>query len=59
VIYRVSGCGAPQQVKLGTSEGNSFLHVGAALSSQSFNYRVTYVDACGDEVGFCGATDCP
>jgi hypothetical protein len=59
VIYHVTGCGSSQRVKLGTSEGISFVHESAALSVESFNYRVTFVDECGNEQAFCGTTDCP
>jgi hypothetical protein len=59
VIYQVNGCGTSARYKLGTSEGNTFLHENAVLSTQPFSYRVTFVDECGNEVGFCGATDCP
>jgi len=59
VVYQVNGCGAANQVKLGTTEGSVFVHEEAALSGESFSYRVTFVDACGDEQPFCGTTDCP
>ena len=59
VVYNVTGCGPDQRVKLGTSDGNSFLHESAAASSQSFQYQVTFVDDCGNEQPFCGTTDCP
>ena len=29
------------------------------LSAAPSNYRVTFVDGCGNEVDFCGETDCP
>jgi len=57
VVYTVSDC--DEQVKIGTSNVNSFVHEGAALSSGAFNYRVTTVDSCGNEQPFCGTTDCP
>jgi hypothetical protein len=57
IVYRIDGCG--ESIKLGTVEsGSSFVHVGAALSPEAFNYRVTSVDACGTEIDFCGVTDC-
>jgi hypothetical protein len=57
IVYRIDGCG--ESIKLGTVEsGSSFVHVGAALSPEAFNYRVTSVDACGSEIDFCGVTDC-
>ena len=57
VVYQINGCG--DQVKLATVEDNSFVHTNAMLSSASYSYRVTFVDACGVEQAFCGATDCP
>lgn len=57
VIYDVASC--DERVKLGTADGNEFLHESAAISPDLFRYRVTFVDECGQEVGFCGATDCP
>jgi hypothetical protein len=59
VIYNVTGCDPGDRVKLGTVEGNVFVHEDAAASGDPFNYRVTFVDECGNELGFCGATDCP
>ncbi len=58
VVYRITGCGTQDRVKLGTSDGNSFLHESAAASNEFFQYRVTFVDACGNELPFCGTTDC-
>ncbi len=58
LVYHIGGCG--QKLLLGTVEGGSvFVHEDAALSTDSFNYRVTSVDSCGAEVPFCGPTDCP
>ena len=58
VIYDVKSCG--DRVVVGTVEGTtSFLHEGAALSPTPFNYRVTNVNACGEEIDFCGTTNCP
>jgi hypothetical protein len=59
VVYRVNGCDPVDSVRIGTATGTSFVHENAALSPESFNYRVTTVDDCGNEVPFCGATDCP
>jgi hypothetical protein len=59
VVYHVPSCEAGDKVKLGTSEGMSFVHGDAALTEEPFNYRVTFVDECGNEQAFCGATDCP
>jgi len=59
VVYHVTGCDPADRVKLGTSLGNEFVHENAALSGEAFNYRVTFVDECGNEQAFCGVTDCP
>ncbi len=59
VVYRIPGCEPSGWIKLGTTEGSVFVHEGAALSAEAFNYRVTFVDACGNEQPFCGTTDCP
>jgi hypothetical protein len=59
VVYHVPSCDAGDNVKLGTSRGFSFVHEAAALTDEAFNYRVTFVDECGNELAFCGATDCP
>jgi hypothetical protein len=59
VIYDINGCGPGGAIKLGTSTSDSFVHGLAGLSSAGFNYRVTFVDDCGNEQAFCGATDCP
>ena len=58
VIYNVKSCS--DLVKIGTVDGGtSFVHEEAALSSEAFHYRVTFVDSCGEEIAFCGQTDCP
>jgi hypothetical protein len=59
VIYNVTGCEPSDRVKLGTALGNSFVHEDALLTDAPFQYRVTFVDACGNEQAFCGTTDCP
>jgi len=59
VVYHVFGCDESERIKLGTTLDSSFTHVGAALSLDAFNYRVTFVDECGNELAFCGTTDCP
>jgi len=59
VVYHVAGCGPSGQLKLGTTTDGFFVHESAALSDEAFNYRVTFVDECGEEQAFCGATDCP
>jgi len=59
VIYHVSGCDASQRVKVGTTTDDFFVHENAALALESRNYRVTFVDPCGNEAEFCGGNDCP
>jgi hypothetical protein len=59
VIYHVTGCESSERVRLGTSTSGSFLHQEAALSTEAFQYRVTFVDECGEEQPFCGDNDCP
>jgi hypothetical protein len=59
VIYHVSGCDSSERIKLGTTLDSFFVHEAAALSNDAFNYRVTFVDKCGNEQAFCGTTDCP
>jgi hypothetical protein len=49
----------PARGELVLDRERSLMRDGAALSPADFNYRVTFVDACGEEVPFCGATDCP
>jgi hypothetical protein len=57
MVYAVSGC--DEEMLLGTVDGGtSFVHENAALATDSFNYRITTVDDCGEEMPFCGATDC-
>ena len=56
-VYNVTGC--DEMLLIGTTTGNSFLHEGALLSTEPFNYRLRSVDACGNGVDFCGDTDCP
>jgi hypothetical protein len=59
VVYHVTGCGLADRIKLGSTLGSSFVHEDAALSDEPFNYRVTFLNACGVELPFCGDTDCP
>ena len=59
VVYHVTGCDPGDHVKLGSTEEDVFVHEGALTVEEPFNYRVTFVDECGNEQAFCGATDCP
>jgi hypothetical protein len=57
VIYDVKGC--DEAVLVGTVDGGtSFVHQNAAAAAEAYNYRVTFVDSCGQERPFCGVTDC-
>ena len=49
VVYGLSGPDFSEAVRLGTSDTRTFIHEGAATAEQPFNYRVTAVDACGNE----------
>lgn len=59
VIYHVSGCDSSERIKLGSTLDSIYVHEGAAVTDDAFNYRVTFVDDCGRELAFCGTTDCP
>ncbi len=49
VVYKLAGADFSEAVRIGTAETKSFVHEGAALSGESFFYRVSAVDACGNE----------
>ena len=59
VVYHITGCDPSERVKIGTTTEDFFVHELAALSFEPSNYRVTFVDECGNEVDFCGENDCP
>jgi hypothetical protein len=59
VIYHVTGCGPTERIRIGSTEDSFFVHESAALSDDPFNYQVTFLDPCGNELPFCGSTDCP
>lgn len=48
-VYRVFGPGFTESVRIGTSDTKSFVHEGGALSAEDFYYRVSAIDACGNE----------
>ena len=48
-VYRLSGSTLSDEVRIGTSDGKTFVHEGAVLSGDDFYYRVTAIDACGQE----------
>ena len=48
-VYTLGGPGFDEPVRIGTTEGRSFVHEGAAASSASYAYRVSRIDACGNE----------
>ena len=49
VIYKLTGTQFEDAVRIGTTTAKTFVHVGAALTDESFHYRVSAVDACGGE----------
>lgn len=51
VVYKLTGPGLSQAVRIGTTGTKQFVHAGAATSGESFYYRVSAVDACGNESG--------
>ena len=59
VVYQVPTCDPGDMIKLGSSDTNVFVHEDALLSEAYFQYRVTFVDECGNEVAFCAPTSCP
>jgi len=48
-VYALGGATFDVPVRVGTVDGRVFVHEGAALSSSDFYYRVTAIDACGNE----------
>ncbi len=48
-VYKLTGPTFDDAVKIGTTDGRTFTHEGAASSAQAFNYRVTAIDVCGNE----------
>jgi hypothetical protein len=50
-VYVLGGPTFADAIRAGTATGRIFVHEGAALSSDDFAYRVTAIDACGNESG--------
>jgi hypothetical protein len=48
-VYKLTGPGYAEAVRIGTTTERSFTHVGAATSAESFAYRVSSLDVCGNE----------
>jgi hypothetical protein len=48
-VYKLEGADFSQAVRIGTTSAKRFVHEGAALSGESFFYRVSAVDDCGNE----------
>jgi hypothetical protein len=48
-VYQLTGPAFDQAVLVGTTTTRSFVHEGAALSAESYAYRVSRVDDCGNE----------
>ena len=49
VVYKLQGPGFSEAVRVGTTDTRTFVHSGAASSSESFFYRVAAVNTCGVE----------
>jgi Zn-dependent metalloprotease len=49
VIYKLTGPDFSESVRIGSTDQRTFAHVGAAMANESFYYRVTAVDSCGNE----------
>ncbi len=49
VVYRLTGTMLERGLRLGSTAARTFVHQDAALAQESFFYRVTAVDACGNE----------
>jgi len=52
VVYSLSGTGFSEAIRVGSADDRTFVHEGALSSEESYFYRVTAVDACGNESGF-------
>ncbi len=48
-VYKLGGAAFGEAVRIGTSDGRTFVHEGAALSGEDFYYKVSAIDACGNE----------
>lgn len=49
IVYRLSGGAFVDALRVGTSEERRFVHRGAVGAVEDFYYRVSAVDACGQE----------
>lgn len=49
VVYKLTGPAFAEALRIGSTESKTFTHSGAALTGESFYYRVSAVDACGNE----------
>ncbi|MDX1388798.1 MAG: hypothetical protein R3344_06385, partial [Acidobacteriota bacterium] len=49
VVHQLSGSQFEVEIDVGSTTMKSFIHQGAALSGEDFFYRVTAIDACGNE----------
>ncbi len=48
-VYLLSGEDFSQAIRAGSTTSKGFVHAGAALAPENFFYRVTAVNACGQE----------
>ncbi len=51
VVYKLEGSSYGDAVSIGSTGTTTFVHTDAGLSGADFFYRVTAVDACGNESG--------
>jgi len=49
VVYRLSGSTFDEALRIGTTNGRSFVDPGAMLSGENLAYRVSAIDSCGNE----------
>ena len=49
LVYKLVGPQFDQAVRIGSTDGRTFVHTAAMLSEESFSYRVSAVDSCGNE----------
>ncbi len=49
VIYKLAGTDFSEATRIGSTDQRTFVHEGAAPAAVSFYYRVTAIDACGNE----------
>ncbi len=48
-VYKLTGAGLVEAVRIGTTTAKTFVHEDAAPAPESFFYRVSAINACGEE----------